>query len=73
MRKIFPYHRFKIWWKFENDEVIFLIDCYTNVYAALGFGQYMRGGDIIILQFYANSVFLTDRFGIGQVEPLIDK
>ena len=70
---ILDYHRMKIYWEFKNEEVIFLLDCYTNVYASVGFGQKMRGGDITVLQFFQDSVFLSDRFGIGQVTPTVDK
>ena len=73
MTQIFNYGRMRTWWKFTNEEVIFLLDCYTNVYASVGFGQKMRGGDITVLQFFQDSVFLSDRFGIGQVTPTVDK
>jgi len=39
----------KVWWKFEDDQVIFTVDCYSNIYAAVGFGKYMRNADIIVI------------------------
>jgi len=39
----------RVWWQFKNDEVIFLLDCYVNLYTSIGFGRKMRGGDIIVV------------------------
>jgi len=38
-----------IWWKFENSNVTFLVECYANAYASIGFGSIMQGGDMIVI------------------------
>ncbi len=72
MTQIFNYGRMRTWWKFSNEEVIFLLDCYTNLYVSVGFGRKMRGGDIVVVQFLDNKAILSDRYGIGQVDLPFD-
>jgi len=62
----------KIWWKFEDDQVIFTVDCYANNYVSVGFGKQMKDGDIIVIQFVGEKAFLSDRHGLGHIEPVLD-
>ena len=64
-RKILNVDQLDAYMRFEGDEILFLLDFYSNFYVSIGWGRQMRFSDYVVIAFRGETAYLTDRHGIG--------